>query len=145
MATIRLYAHMFLVVAATHNLRKRERITKDEAEIIDQLRRLHLGPNPPEEWTSLYLDKECSPETHCWDLRQTPPVPGFSWMLGSFPGSQSGRKRTLKIAGIEFLLKVFKKRQQHSLFDSVFISLPSLCVACSLLVECRASALEEIP
>jgi hypothetical protein len=47
-----------IVPSWTHNLRKRERITKSETETIDQLHRLHLGPNPPEEWTSLYLDKE---------------------------------------------------------------------------------------
>jgi hypothetical protein len=47
-----------IVPSWTHNLRKRERITKDETEIIDQLHSLHLGPNPPDEWTSLYLDKE---------------------------------------------------------------------------------------
>jgi MFS family permease len=47
-----------IVPSWTHNLRKRERITKDETEIIHQLRLLHLGPNLPDEWTSLYLDKE---------------------------------------------------------------------------------------
>ena len=33
-------------------------MTRDETEIINQLRLLHLGPNLPDEWTSLYLDKE---------------------------------------------------------------------------------------
>jgi hypothetical protein len=47
-----------IVPSWTQNLRKRERITKNEMEIIDKLHRLHLGPNPPEEWTSLRLDKE---------------------------------------------------------------------------------------
>ena len=31
------------------HLRKRERITKNETEIIHQLHRPHLGPNPPQE------------------------------------------------------------------------------------------------
>jgi hypothetical protein len=47
-----------IVPSWTHNLRKRERMTKNEMEIIDKLHSLHLGPNPPQEWTSLRLDKE---------------------------------------------------------------------------------------
>jgi len=42
----------------TQNLRKRERLTKNEMEIVAKLHSLHLGPNPPEEYTSLRLDKE---------------------------------------------------------------------------------------
>jgi hypothetical protein len=47
-----------IVPSWTQNLRKRERVTKNEMEILDKLYGLHLGPNPPEEWTSLHLDKE---------------------------------------------------------------------------------------
>jgi MFS family permease len=47
-----------IVPSWTQHLRKRERVTKNEMEIIDQLHSLHLGPNPPEELTSLRLDKE---------------------------------------------------------------------------------------
>jgi hypothetical protein len=47
-----------IVPSWTHNLRKRERMTKNELEIIAKLRDLHLGPNSPEEHTSLRLDKE---------------------------------------------------------------------------------------
>jgi MFS family permease len=47
-----------IVPSWTQNLRKRQRITKNETEIIDRLHGLHLGPNPPEEWTCLRLDKE---------------------------------------------------------------------------------------
>ena len=47
-----------IVPSWTHNLRKRERVTKDEMEILNKLYGLHLGPNPPEEWTSLHLDRE---------------------------------------------------------------------------------------
>ena len=42
----------------THNLRKRERMTKNEWEILEKLYSLHLGPNPPKEYTSLRLDNE---------------------------------------------------------------------------------------
>jgi hypothetical protein len=41
-----------------NTLRKRERVTKNEMEILDKLYGLHRGLNPPEEWTSLHLDKE---------------------------------------------------------------------------------------
>jgi MFS family permease len=47
-----------IVPSWTHKLRKRERITKTETEIIEKIRSLHLGANPPEERTSLRLDKE---------------------------------------------------------------------------------------
>jgi MFS family permease len=47
-----------IVPSWTQNLRKRERVTKNEMEILDKLHRLHIGPNPPEEWTLLRLDKE---------------------------------------------------------------------------------------
>jgi hypothetical protein len=47
-----------IVPSWTHNLRKRERMTKNEMEIIERLHSLHLGPNPPEERTSLHLDKD---------------------------------------------------------------------------------------
>jgi hypothetical protein len=33
-------------------------LTKNEIEIVAKLHSLHLGPNPPEEYTSLRLDKE---------------------------------------------------------------------------------------
>jgi MFS family permease len=47
-----------IVPSWTQHMRKRERMTKNEMEIINKLYGLHLGPNPPEEWTSLHLDKE---------------------------------------------------------------------------------------
>jgi hypothetical protein len=47
-----------IVPSWTQHLRKRERMTKTEMEIIDKLHRLHLGPNPPEVRTSLHLEKE---------------------------------------------------------------------------------------
>jgi transmembrane secretion effector len=47
-----------IVPSWTQHLRKRERMTKNEVEIIHKLYSLHRGPNPPEELTSLYLDKE---------------------------------------------------------------------------------------
>jgi MFS family permease len=47
-----------IVPSWTHNLRGRERLTKSEMEIVEKLRRLHLGPNPPEEHTAVRLDKE---------------------------------------------------------------------------------------
>ena len=47
-----------IVPSWTHNLRKRERLTKNEMELVAKLNSLHLGPNPPEEYTSLRLDKE---------------------------------------------------------------------------------------
>jgi MFS family permease len=42
----------------TQHLRKRERMTKNEMEIIDKFHGLHLGPNPPEECISLNLEKQ---------------------------------------------------------------------------------------
>jgi len=50
-----------IVPSWTQHLRKRERMTKTEMEIIDKLHGLHLGPNPPEVRTSLHLDKEVLP------------------------------------------------------------------------------------
>src|SRR6516162_4765019 len=47
-----------IVPSWTHTLRKRERLTKNEMELIAKLHSLHLGPNTPEEYTSLRLDKE---------------------------------------------------------------------------------------
>jgi MFS family permease len=47
-----------IVPSWTQHLRKRERMTKNEMEIIDKLHGLHLGPNAPEESTSLHLEKE---------------------------------------------------------------------------------------
>jgi len=47
-----------IVPSWTQHLRQRERVTKDEMEIIEKLHSLHRGPDPPEEWTSLHLDKE---------------------------------------------------------------------------------------
>jgi MFS family permease len=47
-----------IVPSWTHNLRKRERLTKNEMELVAKLNSLHVGPNPPEEYTSLRLDKE---------------------------------------------------------------------------------------
>jgi hypothetical protein len=47
-----------IVPSWTQHMRKRERMTKNEMEIINKLYGLHLGPNTPEEWTSLHLDKE---------------------------------------------------------------------------------------
>jgi MFS family permease len=42
----------------TQHLRKRERMTKNEMEILDKLHGLHRGPNPPEECITLNLEKE---------------------------------------------------------------------------------------
>jgi MFS family permease len=47
-----------IVPSWTQHLRKLERMTKNEMEIIDKLHGLHLGPNPPEVRTSLHLDKD---------------------------------------------------------------------------------------
>jgi MFS family permease len=47
-----------IVPSWTHNLRKRERLTKNEMELLEKLHSLHLGPNAPEEHTSLRLEKE---------------------------------------------------------------------------------------
>ena len=40
------------------HLLQRERMTKNEKEIIDKLRGLRTDPNPPEEWVSLSVEKE---------------------------------------------------------------------------------------
>jgi MFS family permease len=40
------------------HLLQRERMTKNEKEVIDQLRSLRIDPNPPEEWVSLSVEKE---------------------------------------------------------------------------------------
>jgi hypothetical protein len=37
---------------------QRERLTKNEKEVIDKLRILRIDPNPPEEWISLSVDRE---------------------------------------------------------------------------------------
>lgn len=42
----------------THHLRQRERVTKNEMEILSRLYSLHVGPDAPKESTSLQLDKE---------------------------------------------------------------------------------------
>ena len=47
-----------VVPSWTQHLRQRERMTKDEMEIIHKLYSLHRGSNAPEESTSLHLDKE---------------------------------------------------------------------------------------
>jgi Transmembrane secretion effector len=47
-----------VVPSWTQQLRKRERMTKNEMEIIDKLYGLHLGPIPPEERISLHLEKD---------------------------------------------------------------------------------------
>jgi hypothetical protein len=47
-----------IVPSWTHNLRGRERLTKSEMETVEKLHCLHRGPNPPEQYTSLRLDKE---------------------------------------------------------------------------------------
>jgi MFS family permease len=47
-----------IVPSWTHHLRQRERLTKNEMEIVHRLYSLHRGPSPPEEWASLHLDKE---------------------------------------------------------------------------------------
>lgn len=40
------------------HLLQRERMTRNEKEIIDKLRGLRTDPNPPEEWVSLSVEKE---------------------------------------------------------------------------------------
>jgi len=40
------------------HLLQRERMTKNEKEVIDALRRPRIDPNPPEEWVSLSVEKE---------------------------------------------------------------------------------------
>ena len=40
------------------HLLQRERMTKNEKEVIDKLRDLRIDPNPPEEWISLSVEKE---------------------------------------------------------------------------------------
>jgi MFS family permease len=40
------------------HLLQRERMTKNEKDVIDKLRSLRTDPNPPEEWISLSVDKE---------------------------------------------------------------------------------------
>jgi hypothetical protein len=34
------------------------RLTKNEKEVLDNLRALRIDPNPPEEWVSLSVEKE---------------------------------------------------------------------------------------
>jgi hypothetical protein len=40
------------------HLLQRDRMTKSEQEVIDNLRALRTDPNPPEEWISLSVEKE---------------------------------------------------------------------------------------
>jgi hypothetical protein len=40
------------------HLLQRERMTKDEQEVLLKLRSLRTDPNPPQEWISLSLEKE---------------------------------------------------------------------------------------
>src|SRR5260221_2667813 len=40
------------------HLLQRERMTKNEKEVIDKLRSLRTDPNPPDEWISLSVEKE---------------------------------------------------------------------------------------
>jgi hypothetical protein len=40
------------------HLLQRERMTKDEQEVLLKLRSLRIDPNPPQEWISLSLEKE---------------------------------------------------------------------------------------
>ena len=40
------------------HLLQRERMTKNEKEVIDKLRGLRTDPNPPEEWVALSVEKE---------------------------------------------------------------------------------------
>jgi hypothetical protein len=40
------------------HLLQRERMTKNERDIIDKLRSLRTDPNPPGEWISLSVEKE---------------------------------------------------------------------------------------
>ena len=40
------------------HLLQRERLTKKETEVIDQLRAMRIDPNPPDEWISLSMDRE---------------------------------------------------------------------------------------
>jgi MFS family permease len=35
-----------------------ERLTKNEKDVLDQLRGMHIGPNPPDQWISLSVDRE---------------------------------------------------------------------------------------
>jgi len=50
---------MEIVVSAwKEHLLQRDRMTKDEQEVIENLRALRSDPNPPEEWVSLSVEKE---------------------------------------------------------------------------------------
>jgi hypothetical protein len=40
------------------HLLQRERMTKNEKEVLLKLRNLRTDPNPPEEWVSLSAEKE---------------------------------------------------------------------------------------
>jgi MFS family permease len=40
------------------HLLQNERLTKNEQEVIDKLRSMRVGPDPPEEWLSLSVDRE---------------------------------------------------------------------------------------
>jgi MFS family permease len=50
---------MEVVVASwKQHLLQGERLTKREKDVIDQLRGMRIGPNPPQEWISLAVDRE---------------------------------------------------------------------------------------
>jgi len=53
------------------HLLQRERLTKNEKEVIDKLRGLRIDPNPPEEWISLSVDREVLKKS----VRATPVLP----------------------------------------------------------------------
>jgi hypothetical protein len=40
------------------HLLQNARLTKNEKEVLDNLRALRTDPNPPEEWVSLSVEKE---------------------------------------------------------------------------------------
>ena len=50
---------MEVVVASwKQHLLQSERMTKNEKDVIDNLRALRTDPNPPEEWISLSVEKK---------------------------------------------------------------------------------------
>jgi hypothetical protein len=50
---------MEIVVASwKEHLLQRERMTKNEKDVLLKLRGLRTDPNPPEEWISLSVEKE---------------------------------------------------------------------------------------
>lgn len=48
----------FVVPSWKQHLLQRERLTKSEKDVIDRLRAMREGPNPPEEWISLSIGRE---------------------------------------------------------------------------------------